>query len=156
MIYLAVCTFAGHREVFLSSVNQDIDNALSELVQSEDDYMFYSGGMGDFDFMCEAAVRRLKKRCPHLNIRLNLVLPYMTNQINRDKDYYESRFDNIIIPMDLMGVHYKAAIKKRNRWMVDQADKILAYVYRDFGGAFDTIKYALRTGKPVLNLAEKE
>lgn len=153
---MTVCTFAGHREVFLSSVNQDIDNALSELVQSEDDNMFYSGGMGDFDFMCEAAVRRLKKRCPHLNIRLNLVLPYMTNQINRDKDYYESRFDNIIIPMDLMGVHYKAAIKKRNRWMVDQADKILAYVYRDFGGAFDTIKYALRTGKPVLNLAEKE
>ena len=153
---MTVCTFAGHREVFLSSVNQDIDNALSELVQSEDDYMFYSGGMGDFDFMCEAAVRRLKKRCPHLNIRLNLVLPYMTNQINRDKDYYESRFDDIIIPMDLMGAHYKAAIKKRNRWMVDQADKILAYVYRDFGGAFDTIKYALRTGKPVLNLAEKE
>ena len=153
---MTVCTFAGHREVFLSSVNQDIDNALSELVQSEDDYMFYSGGMGDFDFMCEAAVRRLKKRCPHLNIRLNLVLPYMTNQINRDKDYYESRFDDIIIPMALMGVHYKAAIKKRNRWMVDQADKILAYVYRDFGGAFDTIKYALRTGKPVLSLAEKE
>ena len=98
----------------------------------------------------------MKKKYPHLNIRLNLVLPYMTNQINRDKDYYESRFDDIIIPMDLMGVHYKAAIKKRNRWMVDQADKILAYVYRDFGGAFDTIKYALRTGKPVLNLAEKE
>ena len=153
---MTVCTFAGHREVFLSYVNQDIDNALSELVQSEDDYMFYSDGMGDFDFMCEAAVRRLKKRCPHLNIRLNLVLPYMTNQINRDKDYYESRFDDIIIPMDLMGVHYKAAIKKRNRWMVDQADKILAYVYRDLGGAFDTIKYALHTGKPVLNLAEKE
>lgn len=153
---MTVCTFAGHREVFLSSVNQDIDNALSELVQSEDDYMFYSGGMGDFDFMCEAAVRRLKKRCPHLNIRLNLVLPYMTNQINRDKDYYQSRFDDIIIPMDLMGVHYKSAIKKRNRWMVDRADKILAYIYRDFGGAFDTVKYAYRMGKPVLNLAEKE
>ena len=126
------------------------------MVQAEDDYVFFSGGMGDFDIMCEAAVRRLKKKNSDLNIRLNLVLPYMTNQINRDKDYYESRFDNIIIPMDLMGVHYKAAIKKRNRWMVDQADKILAYVYRDFGGAFDTIKYALRTGKPVLNLAEKE
>lgn len=47
-----------------------------------------------------------------MNIRLNLVLPYMTNQINRDKEYLESRFDDIIIPMDLMGVHYKAAIKK--------------------------------------------
>ena len=153
---MTVCTFAGHREVFLSSVKQEIDKALSDIVQTEDEYVFYSGGMGDFDIMCEVAVWRVIKKYPHLNIRLNLVLPYMTNQINRDKDYYESRFDDIIIPMDLMGVHYKAAIKKRNRWMVDQADKILAYVYRDFGGAFDTIKYALRTGKPVLNLAEKE
>ena len=129
---MTVCTFAGHREVFLSSVKQEIDKALSDIVQTEDEYVFYSGGMGDFDIMCEAAVWRVKKKYPHLNIRLNLVLPYMTNQINRDKDYYESRFDDIIIP------------------------KILAYVYRDFGGAFDTIKYALRTGKPVLNLAEKE
>lgn len=154
---MTVCTFAGHREVFLSSIKRDIDHALSEIVQAEDDYiLFYSGGMGDFDIMCEAAVRRLKKKYPDLNIRLSLVLPYMTNQINRDKEYLESRFDDIIIPMDLIGVHYKAAIKKRNRWMVDQADKVLAYVYRDFGGAYDTIKYALRTGKPVLNLAEKE
>ena len=134
---LTVCTFAGHREVFLSSVKQEIDKALLDIVQTEDEYVFYSGGMGDFDIMCEAAVWRVKKKYPHLNIRLNLVLPYMTNQINRDKEYLESRFDDIIIPMDLMGVHYKAAIKKRNRWMVDQADKILAYVYRDFGGAFD-------------------
>lgn len=152
---MTVYTFAGHREVFLSSIKQDIDKALSEMVQAEDDYVFFSGGMGDFDIMCEAAVRRLKKKNSDLNIHLNLVLPYMTNQINRDKDYYESRFDDIIIPMDLMGVHYKSAIKKRNRWMVDQADKVLAYVYRDFGGAFDTVKYALRTGKPVLNLAPK-
>lgn len=32
---MTVCTFAGHREVFLSSVNQDIDHTLSELVQSD-------------------------------------------------------------------------------------------------------------------------
>lgn len=73
--------------------------------------------------MCEAAVRRLKKKYQDFNIHLNLVLPYMTNQINRDKEYLESKFDDIIIPIDLMGVHYKAAIKKRNRWMVDQAVK---------------------------------
>ena len=153
---MTVCTFAGHREVFLSSVSQDIDHTLSELVQSEDDYVFYSGGKGDFDFMCEAAVRRLKKRCPHLNIQLNLVLPYMTNQINRDKEYYEERFDDIIIPMELMGVHHKAAIKKRNRWMVDRSDVVLSYIYRDFGGAFDAVNYALRQGKRVLNLAKMD
>ena len=153
---MTACTFAGHREVFLSSVKQDIDNALSEMVQTEDEYVFYSGGMGDFDIMCEAAVRRLKKKYPHLNIHLKLVLPYMTNQINRDKEYYEAKFDDIIVPMELMGTHYKSAIKKRNRWMVDRADVVLAYIYRDFGGAFDTVKYASRQGKRVLNLAKSE
>lgn len=30
--------------------------------------------------------------------------------------------------------------------MVDQADKILAYIYCNFEGAFDTEKYAFRMG----------
>ena len=112
--------------------------------------------MGDFDKKCESAVRRIKRTHPERSIRLVLVLPYLTHEINRDKEYFESYYDDIVVPMELMGVHYKAAIKKRNRWMVDQADKILAYIYRDFGGAFDTIKYAYRMGKPVLNFAVKE
>lgn len=118
--------------------------------------VFYSGGMGDFDKKCESAVRGMKRKYPERSIRLVRVLPYLTHEINRDKEYFESYYDDIVVPMELMGVHYKAAIKKRNRWMVDQADKILAYIYRDFGGAFDTIKYAYRMGKPVLNFAVKE
>ena len=70
-------------------------------------------------------------------------------------DTLKGQYSHIVIPSELIGIHYKAAIKKRNRWMVDQADKILAYIYRDFGGAFDTVKYAFRMGKPVLNLAPK-
>lgn len=156
MIFLAVCTFAGHREVFSSSIEADIDCALEEIIQTDDDFIFYSGGMGEFDKKCESAVRRIKRTHPERSIRLVLVLPYLTHEINRDKEYFESCYDDIVVPTELMGVHYKAAIKKRNRWMVDRADKILAYIYRDFGGAFDTVKYAYRMGKPVLNPAEKE
>ena len=156
MIYLAVCTFAGHREVFSSSIEADIDCALEEIIQTDDDFIFYSGGMGEFDKKCESAVRRIKRSHPERSIRLVRVLPYLTHEINRDKEYFESYYDDIVVPMELMGVHYKAAIKKRNRWMVDQADKILAYIYRDFGGEFDTIKYDYRMWKPVLNFAVKE
>jgi uncharacterized phage-like protein YoqJ len=152
---LTVCTFAGHREVFSSSIEVDIDHALSEIIQTDNDFIFYSGGMGDFDKRCESTVRRMKSKYPEQKIRLVLVLPYLTHEINRDKEYFEFCYDDIVVPMELMGVHYKAAIKKRNRWMVDRADKILAYIYRDFGGAFDTVKYAYRTGKLVLNLAPK-
>lgn len=152
---MTVCTFAGHREVYSSAIESDIESALSEIMQTDNAFVFYSGGMGDFDKKCESAVRGMKRKYPGLSIRLVLVIPYMTHQLNRDKEYYESRYDDIVIPSELIGIHYKAAIKKRNRWMVDQADKILAYIYRDFGGAFDTVKYAFRIGKPVLNLAPK-
>ena len=32
----------------------------------------------------------------------------------------------------------------------------LSSVYRDFGGAFDTVNYVLRQGKRVLNLAKMD
>ena len=153
---MTVCTFAGHREVFSSTVESEIDKALIEIIEADKECVFYSGGMGDFDKKCESAVRGMKRKYPERSIRLVRVLPYLTHEINRDKEYFESYYDDIVVPMELMGVHYKAAIKKRNRWMVDQADKILAYIYRDFGGAFDTIKYAYHMGKPVLNFAVKE
>lgn len=54
-----------------------------------------------------------------------------------------------------MGIHYKAAIQKRNRWMVDQSDFVLSGIYRDFGGAYQTIRYAKRIGKTVIDLVKK-
>ena len=52
--------------------------------------------------------------------------------------------------------NYKAAIQKRNRWLVDRADCLIAYLFRDFGGAYETVKYAKKQGKPVINLAEQK
>lgn len=73
----------------------------------------------------------------------------MSNRLNTDKEYYEYRYDEIIIPEGMDNVHYKAAIKKRNRWMVDRADHVIAYVYREFGGASETLKYPGSKGNPL-------
>ena len=35
----------------------------------------------------------------------------MTNDVNTDRDYYAAKYDNVIIPDELAGIHYKAAIK---------------------------------------------
>ncbi len=51
-------------------------------------------------------------------------------------------------------MHYKAAIGRRNRWLVDCADWVIAFVYRDFGGAAKTVQYALQQGEKVINLAK--
>lgn len=152
---MTICTFAGHREVYQAGIDAEIEKAINELLRTDDEFVFYTGGMGRFDDMCSSAVRSAKHQYSNLRISLLLVLPYMSNRLNTDKAYYEDRYDDIIIPTELAGVHYKAAITKRNRWMVDRAECVIAYVYREFGGAFETVKYARKKEKNIINLAKK-
>lgn len=79
----------------------------------------------------------------------------MSNELNKNKEYYISTFDDIIIPEELMGVHYKAAIEKRNQCMVDQCDVIVDCTYRDFGGVYSAIQYARKKEKNVISITKK-
>ena len=48
------------------------------------------------------------------------------------------------------------AISKRNEWMVDRADLIIAYIEHDYGGAYKTIRYAQRKNKSIIYLYKRE
>ena len=65
-------------------------------------------------------------------------------------------FDLVLIPSILEGVHYKHAIVLRNRWMVEQADYVIAMVERKEGGAYATLQYAQKKKKKIINLAERK
>lgn len=145
---MVVCTFAGHREVFGLGQSQVVE-ILERLLEAEQEMTCYVGGKGEFDALCASAVRTLKHRHPDKAISLVLVLPYMEQRLNTDKEYYESSFDEILIPIELAGIHYKQAITARNRWMVDRADCLIAMVWRDHGGAYQTLNYAERCGKRI-------
>lgn len=154
--FMTVCVFAGHREVYQSGIDTKIEKAISSLLQTGDEFVFLTGGMGEFDKMCSSAVRNAKRNNPKLNISLTLVMPYMSNRLNKEKELYEYLYDEVIIPEEAANVYFKAAIKRRNQWMVKQANYVIAFVYRDYGGAFETVKYALKQGKTVINLAQTQ
>jgi len=151
---VTVCTFAGHREVYQANISEMLDKAISKIINTDDSFRFLVGGMGEFDGMCSSAVRRAKRKYPNKEIRLELVLPYLTQELNDNKLYYKTSFDDVVIPIELAGVHYKSAITKRNRWMVEQSDWLIAFVYRDFGGAYTTLHYAEKKGLKIINLAK--
>lgn len=151
---MTTCTFAGHREVYKSHISDKLDEAIEQVLKTDDCFSFLVGGMGDFDGLCASAVRKAKRLHPEKQISLELVLPYLTQELNESKEYYEQFYDNVVIPIELAGVHYKSAITKRNRWMIEQSSIVIAYVYRDFGGAFTTLKYAKKKGLQIINLAE--
>ena len=153
---MLTCTFAGHTEVYAADIGEKLANIIEHLLTNEDDATFYVGGRGEFDSLAAATVRAAKVCHRDKKIQLYLVEPYMSKQINRDKDFYSQLYDGIIVPQELMGVHPKSAITKRNRVMVDWSNVLIAFVYRDFGGAYETLKYAKQKGDiRIINLAEE-
>lgn len=139
-----VCTFCGHR-IVKSDIEDKVYSALEDLIKNENYNTFYSGGMGEFDQICESAVRRLKKEYPHIKL-YRVIYKYKTNL-----DAVREIVDDIILP-ELEGFHYKEMILKRNEWMIDSSDAVLCYIRRDFGGAYKTMKHAEKSGKMIINL----
>lgn len=151
---LHICTFIGHSFVFSATVKNRLEDEIETYLADIDEVSFYVGGRGEFDGMTAAAVRAAKARHRDKKIQLYLIEPYFHAGLNRDKEYNEKLYDGIIIQQELLGIHPKAAIQKRNRWMCDQAELLIAFVSRDFGGACETLKYAKRKHKRIINLAE--
>ena len=143
----ACCGF-GHRNVF-ENINGELDNAIEAAIQQGCE-LFYTGAMGEFDSLFTAAVRRAKKAYPH--IKLICVKPYMTNDVNTNRDYYAAMYYDVIIPDELAGIHYKAAIKARNQWIVDQSDVVIGYTVRDHGGAYEALQYAHKKNKNIIQI----
>lgn len=147
-----ICCGFGHR-VLLMDVEKPLRDVLERLVAERGVRVFYTGGMGEFDELFARTVRSMKREFPSL--RLVLVAPYLTERLNLDKAFYEAQYDEILIPAELDGVHPKAAIGLRNRWMVDRSDIVIADLHRDFGGAMEAVRYAERMGKIVCKIKKK-
>ena len=141
----ACCGF-GHREVF-ENISEKIYSAVKDAAEQGCE-LFYTGAMGKFDEMFSSAVRAIKKE--HYDIKLICVKPYMTNEINNQGKYLYTLYDDIIIPTELADVHYKAAIKKRNEWMITKSDVVIFYTKRDFGGAHQAKIFAVKKEKQVI------
>ena len=132
-----VCTFAGHRQVFEPKIEERVKETLESLIGRGHRLVFLCGGMGQFDALCAGAVRWLKKKHPEKDIQLCLVIPYF-----------------FLMPDGVEYAHYKAAIPKQNRWMVDQADCLISYIIRQYGGAYQTCRYAMKKSIPIINVAK--
>ena len=144
-----ICCGFGHR-VMLMDVEKPLREVLERLVEDRGVRVFYTGGMGEFDELFARTVRGMKREYPSL--RLVLVMPYLTERLNMDKAFYEAQYDEIQIPAELEGVHPKAAIGLRNRWMVDRSDIVITALHRDFGGAAEAVRYAESAKKEIIRM----
>jgi hypothetical protein len=111
---------------------------------------FYIGRNGDFDEFAATVIKRVQKQLDRGNSALILTLPYTV----KDIEYYEDYYDEIVIPDAIGRAHPKAAITLRNRWMVDTADLVIAYIEHEQGGAYAAVRYAEKNNKKVVYLTK--
>lgn len=143
------CCGFGHRNYY-KDIKADLQTVIERLIIEDGVTFFLTGGMGNFDSLFSSAVRTCK--IYHKNVQLVLVKPYFSNELNANKEYYEYYYDDVIIPEEIAECHYKSAITKRNRWMVDRSDIVISGVYRDYGGAYEAIRYANKLDKHVIDI----
>ena len=127
-----------------------LEKVTTDMLRQKEYVEFYVGRNGEYDVLVASAIKRAQKAFGHHNSSLILVQPYST----RDDVYYEAFYDEIWYPIEAK-THPKAAITKRNQWLIDHADLLIAYVEdHRMGGAMTALKYAQKAGIEIVNLAD--
>ena len=80
----ATCCFFGHRDIF-DNVEDFLYTKISYLIENENVTEFLVGDHGDFDKSAASAVRKAKLN--YSNIKLTLVRPYFSEELNTNKDF---------------------------------------------------------------------
>ena len=117
-----IVTFCGHSQISQSEEVEKWLYAITQNLIEQGATTFYLGGYGDFDSLVASVLRAQKKRYPQ--IELILVLAYLNTGRNT------SGYDSTVYP-PLETVPRRFAISHRNRWMVESANVVVAYVLHD-------------------------
>ena len=148
-----VCVFFGHRFVADPEVLEPQLKRVVRALINEGVDTFWLGGYGDFDKLAERVTKELKVEFPH--IQRVLALAYLpTNK--EDYQYKNAFYDLMFYPEGVEEAPKKFAITKRNRYMVENADVVVAWVNAETGGAALAIQHAQKLKKKVILLNPKK
>ena len=140
-----IVTFCGHREIAQTTeVEEWLQTVIHGLIE-QGATTFYLGGYGAFDGLAASVLRKEKKN--HPSIELILVLAYLNGRQDA------AGYDGSVYP-ELEKIPRRFAILHRNRWMVQSADVVVAYVLHDWGGAATTLRYAKQKRKRIISYSE--
>ena len=147
-------SFFGHRFIEEShAIEQKLYELLRIIISRGDrEIDFLVGRNGDFDLLTASVVRRLKRELNCDNVFLTLILPYETAELRNNTEAFENYYDTIEISEAAADKNFKYAIVARNRDMIERSDMVVVYVKNQTGGAYQSLRYAKKNDKRIINL----
>ena len=150
-------SFFGHRELpQMWRYESVLEKHIRTLIDSHEYVDFLVGRDGDFDHLASSTIIRCAAALDYGNTRHILVLPYMRADYRDNRDSFLKYYDEVRICEASTGTHYKSAIQIRNRYMVYQSDLVICYIQHNSGGAYQSIRYAEKQSRKIINLADCE
>ena len=157
------CAFTGYRPQKMPFGFNELDprclefkNRLRDTIEMliwEGYTHFLSGGALGMDMYAAETVLELRQKYPWIG--LEMVIPY-DSQADRWEEVYQSRYSILLEAADIItctGHEYtKGALFRRNRYLVDNADLLLAAYDGQPGGTQMTCDYAKKVGVEICKI----
>lgn len=128
--------FIGHRDAE-SGLMPQIEAAVHRHITEYGVTEFVVGQYGAFDRLAARSVINAKRHYP--NITLSILLPYHPSErsVNAPDGY-----DDTFYPPGMENVPRKLAIVRANKYMVDNSDFLISYVWHSASNALNLLEYA--------------
>lgn len=135
------CVFTGHRQLEKDFNVDALDRAIEDFIQKGVRY-FYNGMAQGFDLLAAERVLTMKEKYPQ--IKLIACIPFYGQERSMN-NLDKQRYVHILKKADeqrLISYHYtKFCYMKRNQYMVDESDCMIAYLREKKGGTYNTVLY---------------
>ena len=155
MLSVYTVCFFGHRHIDdFSLVEQKIEALIDKLLNEHEYIEFLIGRDGEFDHLVTSAIRRCRKHLDTANCSVTWVMPYLKADYVKNSKSYDNYYDSVEVCEQSANAHPKSAIQIRNREMIDRSDLCVFCVTHRNGGAYQTLRYAERTGADIINLLD--
>lgn len=164
-----IISFTGHRPNSLGGYNVNdplnlkIIAALQEAIVKQiqkGNKRFISGGALGVDQWAAVAVLHAKTRLHQKDVHLTIARPFPEQDAvwpNRSKDEFRRICKMADVVTDVSPGPYAAwKMQKRNEWMVDNSDIVIAVFNGSAGGTANCVNYAKQKGKEIILINPKE
>lgn len=154
------CCFTGHRNIPKNDMDQIADRAdmIIRALVKKGVTTFCVGGAIGFDTIMAQHLIYLRE-VKHFKIKVILICPF-EGFINRWNQTQQNEFTTLLSHFDEVIYKEKTgsrdAYLSRNRELVDRSSYCIAYCTRNYGGTAYTVRYAMKTGVIVLNVADTD
>lgn len=153
-IQKSVC-FTGHRQVDKDFDYKNFENLLEKMIKHGYQYFFIGMAIG-FDTICFRLLEGLRESYKHIKLIACIPCKEQDKMFNySQKQQYRLMLDNADYKVLISQRYTPSCMQERNEFMVDNSSVVIAYMLRNYGGTFNTVSYANKTGKKVYNIVNR-